>query len=137
MDRTIAGAKENGYVETLSPAAAATCATSIQPTTVRSAAERTAINTPIQGTAADMIKLAMVRVAAALKDQALRSRMVLQVHDELRLRAFSPVVGGKFARPFPDPAAFISDSNATGIPPLSGKNDGWPIKKGCWRHPSH
>jgi len=50
---------------------------------VRSAAERTAINTPIQGTAADMIKLAMVRVAAALREQGLRSRMLLQVHDEL------------------------------------------------------
>jgi DNA polymerase-1 len=42
-----------------------------------------AINTPIQGTAADMIKLAMIRVAAALKKENLRSKMLLQVHDEL------------------------------------------------------
>jgi len=50
---------------------------------VRAMAERTAINTPIQGTAADMIKAAMIRVFRRLRDQGLRSRMLLQVHDEL------------------------------------------------------
>ena len=50
---------------------------------IRKAAERTAINTPIQGTAADMIKLAMVHMAAALKRSGLQCRMILQVHDEL------------------------------------------------------
>jgi len=49
----------------------------------RSMAERTAINSPIQGTAADIIKLAMIRVADYLKREQLRTRMVLQVHDEL------------------------------------------------------
>jgi DNA polymerase-1 len=49
----------------------------------RSMAERTAINSPIQGTAADIIKLAMIRVADYLKREKLRTRMVLQVHDEL------------------------------------------------------
>ena len=50
---------------------------------IRSAAERTAINTPIQGTAADMIKIAMVRVADLLNEGDFKTRMLLQVHDEL------------------------------------------------------
>ena len=50
---------------------------------IRSAAERVAVNLPIQGTAADIIKLAMIRIAEELRRQKLRTRMVLQVHDEL------------------------------------------------------
>jgi DNA polymerase-1 len=50
---------------------------------LRSAGERMAINMPIQGTAADGMKIAMVRVDGALRDRGLRSRMLLQVHDEL------------------------------------------------------
>jgi DNA polymerase-1 len=83
MDRTIAGARQNGYVETLCGRRRYLRDINSANQTVRSAAERTAINTPIQGTAADMIKLAMVRIAAALRDNTPRSRMVLQVHDEL------------------------------------------------------
>jgi len=49
----------------------------------RGFAERTAVNTPLQGTAADLIKIAMIRIDAALRDRGLRSRMTLQVHDEL------------------------------------------------------
>ena len=52
---------------------------------MRGFSERTAINTPLQGTAADLIKLAMIRVARELREQKLRTRMVLQVHDELVL----------------------------------------------------
>src|SRR5690606_16561287 len=51
--------------------------------TVRGYAERNAINMPVQGTAADMIKKAMIRVYGALQEKNLRTRMVLQVHDEL------------------------------------------------------
>jgi DNA polymerase-1 len=51
--------------------------------TIRGFAERNAINSPIQGTAADMIKLAMIKIDAAFKQHQFKSKMILQVHDEL------------------------------------------------------
>jgi len=83
MDQCIASAQERGYVETLTGRRRYLRDINSQNWTVRQAAERTAINTPVQGTAADMIKLAMINVQNALQSQGLRTRMILQVHDEL------------------------------------------------------
>ncbi len=83
MDDTIAFAKENGYVETLSGRRRYLRDINSSNAMIRSAAERTAINTPIQGTAADMIKLAMTKVHGVLSRGDYRTRMILQVHDEL------------------------------------------------------
>jgi DNA polymerase-1 len=54
---------------------------------LRNFAERTALNTPLQGTAADLIKLAMIAIARQLAEQKFQSRMILQVHDELLFEA--------------------------------------------------
>lgn len=83
QEKTIAQAREDGYVETLTGRRRYLRDINSKNGMIRSAAERTAINTPIQGTAADMIKIAMVRVAALLDEGAYRTRMLLQVHDEL------------------------------------------------------
>jgi len=83
MERTIAEAREKGYVETLTGRRRFLPDLISGNQNVRGNAERAAINTPIQGTAADMIKLAMIRVAELLREKPYRSRMLLQVHDEL------------------------------------------------------
>jgi DNA polymerase-1 len=83
MDDTINFAKENGYVETLMGRKRWLRDINSSNFTVRGYAERNAINSPIQGTAADMIKMAMIRIHAAMKKENLRSKMLLQVHDEL------------------------------------------------------
>ena len=85
MDETVARAKEDGYVETMAGRRRHLRDINSSSHVARSAAERTAINTPIQGTAADMIKIAMVNVSKALEKADVKSRMLLQVHDELVL----------------------------------------------------
>jgi len=80
---TLASTRENGYAETLFGRRRLLPAIRSTNFQVRSAAEREAINMPIQGTAADIIKIAMIRVDAELRERRLRTRMVLQVHDEL------------------------------------------------------
>ena len=81
MDRLIAQAREQGYAETLCGRRRSLPDLRSSNFNLRTAAERTAINTPIQGSAADMIKLAMVQVAELLKGR--RTRMIMQIHDEL------------------------------------------------------
>ena len=83
MDETVAQAKKTGYVETMTGRRRHLRDINSSSHVTRSGAERIAINTPIQGTAADMIKIAMVKVANALSDGGFRSKMLLQVHDEL------------------------------------------------------
>ncbi len=83
MDRTINEARENGYVETLSGRRRYFPDLNSGNQSLRGNAERAAINSPIQGTAADMIKLAMIRVDELLRQSSAKTRMLLQVHDEL------------------------------------------------------
>jgi len=83
IDDSIAFARENGYVETLFGRRRYLPDISAHNATVRALAERNAVNAPIQGTSADIIKLAMIGVAKRLKEEGLKSKMVLQIHDEL------------------------------------------------------
>ncbi len=83
MERIVAEAREKGYVETLFGRKRPLPDIKSPNRVAREFAERTAINTPIQGTAADIIKLAMIQIDEALRQRESRSRMLLQVHDEL------------------------------------------------------
>jgi DNA polymerase-1 len=83
MDGTITFAREHGYVETVTGRRRYLRDIRSSNNTLRSAAERNAINAPIQGTAADMIKVAMIQIHDDLARRNLKTRMLLQVHDEL------------------------------------------------------
>ncbi len=83
MDDTIAFARDNGYVETISGRRRNLRDINSRNANIRGFAERNAINAPIQGSAADMIKIAMIRIADWLNGSDLETRMILQVHDEL------------------------------------------------------
>lgn len=83
IDKAIGLARENGYALTAFGRRRYLKDINSKNGTVRAFAERNAVNAPIQGTAADIIKVAMIRIAARLKEEGLRARMILQVHDEL------------------------------------------------------
>ena len=85
IGETISLARRTGFATTLLGRRRPLPDISSRNGTIRAAAERVAVNTPVQGTAADLVKLAMVAVHSALRARKLRSRMVLQVHDELVL----------------------------------------------------
>ena len=87
MDKTIADARECGYVSTLFGRRRALPELASDNRNIRASGERMARNTPIQGTAADVIKLAMVRVWRRLRDEKMESRLILTVHDELIVEA--------------------------------------------------
>lgn len=83
MENTIAFAKKHGYVETIKNRRRYVSDINSGNSVVRGYAERNAINAPIQGSAADMIKIAMINIFNEFEKQKLQSKMILQVHDEL------------------------------------------------------
>ena len=83
MDESIQRAKENGYVETIFGRKRYLADINSQNSVVRGFAERNAINAPIQGSAADIIKIAMIRIQRRIEKEGLKAQMILQVHDEL------------------------------------------------------
>ena len=92
IEDTLTAARETGYVETIFGRRRYLPDINSKNGTVRSLAERTAVNAPIQGTSADIIKMAMINVERRLKAEGMRSRMVLQIHDELLFDAVADEV---------------------------------------------
>ena len=90
MEQCVRLAREKGYVETFFGRKRYLPDINSRNAVVRGVAERNAINAPIQGTAADIIKIAMVAIQQRLKDEGLKSKMILQVHDELNFEVFKP-----------------------------------------------
>ncbi|MDO4903594.1 MAG: DNA polymerase I [Limosilactobacillus sp.] len=87
IDDTIQSARDNGYVETITHRRRYLPDINSKRFNLRSFAERTAMNTPIQGSAADIIKIAMIKMQDALKERGLKAKMLLQIHDELVFEA--------------------------------------------------
>ena len=83
LDATVAEARQRGYVETLFGRRRYITELKDKNFNIRAFGERTATNSPLQGSAADLIKIAMIRIHAALPAAGLKTRMLLQVHDEL------------------------------------------------------
>ena len=90
IDESVAFAREHGYAQTLLGRRRYLPDINSRNAAARSFAERNAVNMPIQGTSADMIKVAMVNIHKALADAGLRTRMILQVHDELVFDLYRP-----------------------------------------------
>lgn len=83
MDDIVKDAREKGYVKTLKGRRRYLRDIDSRNSLIRSNAERMAINTPVQGSAADMIKIAMINIHRRMQEEGFKSKMILQVHDEL------------------------------------------------------
>ncbi|MCB0548277.1 MAG: DNA polymerase I [Phaeodactylibacter sp.] len=108
MDKAVKEAREQGYVKTLMGRRRYLRDIDSRNSVVRSHAERNAINTPIQGSAADMIKIAMVNIHREFRKQGFQSKMILQVHDELvfdvlkeELETIKPIIEDKMKHTIP------------------------------------
>lgn len=88
IDNIVEVARQQGYVETIFHRRRYLPDINSQNAVVRKFAERNAVNAPIQGSAADIIKVAMIRIAKRFQDENIRSKMILQVHDELNFSVF-------------------------------------------------
>ena len=93
IDGSLRKARETGYTETIFGRKRYIPDINSHNANLRAFAERNAVNAPIQGTAADIIKIAMIRVAACLREEGLKARMVLQIHDELLLEVPMAEIG--------------------------------------------
>ena len=108
IDKTIEEARKTGYVTTLSGRRRMIANMNSSNHNLRSNAERMAVNTPVQGTAADMVKFAMIALHQEIESSGRRARMVLQVHDELvfslpeeEVKEFEPVVRERMQEALP------------------------------------
>ena len=90
IDQTIAQVREDGYITTMFGRRRYINDINSKNFNLRSFAERTAVNTPIQGSAADIIKIAMIKIDAILRANQFRAKMILQVHDELIFEVAPP-----------------------------------------------
>lgn len=109
MDKTVEFARENGFVKTLMGRRRYLRDINSRNALARTNTERVAINTPIQGTAADLIKIAMINIHQEFKKQNFKSKMILQVHDELvfdahkdELEIIKPIIEDKMKHAIPD-----------------------------------
>lgn len=128
MERTVREGKEQGYVTTLYGRRRALPELAASNRNIRALGERLAMNTPIQGTAADIIKLAMIRVANRLREEGLSARLILQVHDELIVEA--PIAeADKAARILGEEMTHAADL-AVALPADVARGENWYAAKG-------
>jgi len=122
MDQSIDFAREHGYVETIMKRRRYLKDINGSNATVRGFAERNAINAPIQGSAADMIKIAMIKVDKLFKDKGYKSSMILQVHDELvfdahkdEVEEIKPIIEAEMQNAIPELGVPIKVDMDTGV----------------------